>query len=58
MADLLSTLALERNVDEKLAKDILRIEKEHVYQKKRRTRGPISAEIEAYIKEVRQNDNK
>ena len=43
MADLLSTLALDRNVDEKLAKEILRIEKEHVYQKKRRTRGPISA---------------
>lgn len=57
MADLLSTLALKKNVDEKIAKEILRIEKEHVYQKKRRTRGPISAVIEASIKEVQQNDN-
>lgn len=57
MADLLSTLAREKKVDAEIAKKILRVEKEHVYQKKRHTRGPISGIIEEAVKGGQQNDN-
>lgn len=41
MEDLLSSIAEKNEVDLALAKEILKIEKEHVYQKSRHTRGPI-----------------
>ncbi len=39
--DLLTKIAKANNVDHKLTKEILKIEKEHVYQKSRHTRVSI-----------------
>lgn len=41
MEDLLAKIAAENKVDYSLTQEILKIEKEHVYQKSRHTRGPI-----------------
>ena len=41
MEDLLSKIATENKVDYALTQEILKIEKDHVYQKSRHTRGPI-----------------
>ena len=41
MEDLLSKIAAENKVDYSLTQEILKIEKDHVYQKSRHTRGPI-----------------
>ena len=41
MEDLLSRIAAENEVDYALTQEILKIEKDHVYQKSRHTRGPI-----------------
>lgn len=41
MEDLLTKIAAENKVDYSLTQEILRIEKDHVYQKSRHTRGPI-----------------
>lgn len=41
MEDLLTKIAAENKVDYLLTHKILKIEKDHVYQKSRHTRGPI-----------------
>ena len=41
MKDLLAKIAEKNNVDYSLTQEILKIEKDHVYQKSRHTRGPI-----------------
>lgn len=41
MEDLLCKIATDNKVDYTLTQQILKIEKEHVYQKSRHTRGPI-----------------
>ena len=41
MEDLLAKIAEKNNVDYSLTQEILKIEKDHVYQKSRHTRGPI-----------------
>lgn len=44
--ELLKEMAEEKNVSYEAAKAIIQIEKEHVYQKSRRTRGSIKELIE------------
>ena len=41
MEDLLCKIAAENKVDYTLTQEVLKIEKDHVYQKSRHTRGPI-----------------
>lgn len=41
MEKLLSKISAENGADYTLAQEILKIEKDHVYQKSRHTRGPI-----------------
>lgn len=49
MHDLLDALAKEKKVDSSLARSIIRIEKNHVYQKSRHTRGSIKELIVKYV---------
>lgn len=44
--ELLERMAEENGVSYEIAKDIIRIEKKHVYQKRRRTRGDMRVLIE------------
>lgn len=44
--ELLEKIAEENGVSYEIAKEIIRIEKERVYQKRRRTRGDMRALIE------------
>lgn len=41
MDPLLVNVAEEQHIDANVVEEILQIEKDHVYQKSRRTRGPI-----------------
>lgn len=51
MEDLLKTITKENDVDYTLTQEILKIEKDHVYQKSRHTRGPIKELIISYSTE-------
>ena len=41
MDNLLKKISKEKNIDYELTEEILKIEKDHVYQKSRHTRGSI-----------------
>ena len=52
MEDLLKTITKENDVDYTLTQEILKREKDHVYQKSRHTRGPIKELIISYSTEA------
>ena len=54
MEDLLSKIAEDSGADFAITQEILKIEKEHVYQKSRHTRGPIKELIIGKCSEAEQ----